>query len=338
LSGTVAEPQRPRGSASRLLGGAPKQVAKRMLYRALKLRAVESKLANTVATSPGEYRELWRKLVPQPYSYQADEVREVSRYGLDWRLAPHDYFQWHQYYGFSDDVLVALVGLAPGIRTFIDVGANIGFYSGVVAATVPSARVCSFEPNPETAKCIEAHCRINGLDNVRVYGLALADKPERRRLQDVGDGEPGKFTIRDVQESKGGYDVEVAVLDDIVVRDDIQQVDLMKIDVEGFEPEVVIGAERTLRRDKPHVCFEYTPAWLASKRDRTERMCEILASAGYAVHAISQTADGGVELVSLEFRELTDGTAPSRNVLAIHPERAPGVHRWPPLAPLADRT
>jgi FkbM family methyltransferase len=147
---------------------------------------------------------------------------------------------------FVDDVLCALA--RPG-QTFIDVGANLGYYTIKIGNLVgPSGRVFSFEPNPELFPFLAENIIVNGFSGrATAHRLAAGAATGHSTLQftysNMGGGHvavPGG--------TPGTNDVTVGIvrLDDILPPD--QAVDLIKIDAEGFEPLIFQGMEGVLTR------------------------------------------------------------------------------------------
>lgn len=126
----------------------------------------------------------------------------------------------------------------------VDVGANIGSYT-ILAAGVCGARVRAFEANPDTFKHLLDNIQLNKLaDVVKAYKIALGAKPGTIKMT------TGYDTINHViidESEKSGLSVPMNSLD-IVLGDNIPC--LIKIDVEGFETEVINGACKTLESKK----------------------------------------------------------------------------------------
>ncbi len=131
---------------------------------------------------------------------------------------------------------------APGWRV-VDVGANVGVFS--VRAALAGARVLSCEPNPDCCHRMSRTVEANGLgDRVKVFNCAAGASPGMGRMK------MGAFTVQgriDRDGSIGGRSVEVRIrpLDEFVPSQ-MDRVDLLKIDAEGFECEVLRGATQTL--------------------------------------------------------------------------------------------
>ena len=127
-------------------------------------------------------------------------------------------------------------------RTAIDVGSHVGFWSYYLALAFQS--VHAFEPSELFAQCFERNVRAK---SVTLHRMALGDAARRVSLE-VDPENTGATHVR------AGVDGEIAMrrLDDFGLAD----VDFMKVDVEGFERQVLEGARETLLRCRPVVIVE----------------------------------------------------------------------------------
>jgi FkbM family methyltransferase len=151
--------------------------------------------------------------------------------------------------------------LPPGGVAF-DIGANVGWH------TIMMARLCgaegavhAFEPNPSTCRRLRETVARNGLANVRVAELALADHagPSGFTAPPAGDLWDGTGFLAPA----GGELPQVlcSTLDGFVQGQNVPRLDLIKIDVEGWEYAVLRGGRRTLAFFRPKIIFEYDPAY-----------------------------------------------------------------------------
>lgn len=144
-------------------------------------------------------------------------------------------------------------------RHAIDVGAHVGTWSRVFARCF--AKVTAFEPNDAAADCFDMNVIDNQCD-IKLHRVALGHKHAM-----VG------LTRDDVlTRVKRGDEVAMCMLDDF----NFQEVDLIKIDVEGFEERVLRGAEATIRNNKPLLIIEQKPG-LAEKYQIENKAAIILA-------------------------------------------------------------
>ena len=146
-------------------------------------------------------------------------------------------------YRLADEVFLKRV-LKPG-GMVVDVGANIGMIAMQAAKLVgPSGRVIAIEPNPRILAYCEGNIRLNHLKNVTVFQTALGDQ--------VGNVSFHCDRADDCSRviSEGGITVPITTLDKLMGNEPEDKIDLLKIDVEGFELSVLAGAQQTLRKTR----------------------------------------------------------------------------------------
>jgi FkbM family methyltransferase len=147
--------------------------------------------------------------------------------------------------------------LLPG-DTAIDVGAHVGQYSLIAAKLVGSkGKVYSFEPNSITAECLRRNIKLNSFYNIKVIQKAVTSKMGKRIYYpslDKGNIGSGTLVCRQpVSDNSfnlsGNLEVDSISLDEYSANNGIDQCRLLKIDVEGYEMEVLKGAEKLLERN-----------------------------------------------------------------------------------------
>ncbi|MEO6990744.1 MAG: FkbM family methyltransferase [Candidatus Baltobacteraceae bacterium] len=169
------------------------------------------------------------------------------------------------------DVLARL--LSPG-EAFADCGANVGLWS-ITAAKLVGDRgtVFAIEPNPETVRHLEANLTLSRVANVRVSVCAVGAAPALARF------EAGEFSNLGRLSAEGSASVPVRPLDEILGARPIAG---LKIDVEGSEAAVLLGATAILERDAPWVFIEFNRAYATSDRLADWEPHAILAARGYS--------------------------------------------------------
>jgi FkbM family methyltransferase len=133
----------------------------------------------------------------------------------------------------------SLVKIKPD-DVILDVGANIGVFTVIASKLVGShGRVVAIEPNSESAKQLERNIALNRLNNVTVYRAAVTGAPGNVTLY------TGKKAIFSSLFDVGGRAEEVQGLPlaEILTREKIDRVDLLKIDCEGAEYEIFDAAK-----------------------------------------------------------------------------------------------
>ena len=187
------------------------------------------------------------------------------------------------------------------ISTFVDVGANYGFYSILGALWNPKLHVVSFEPVPQVHRGLTKNIALNRLEEqVSAHQLALADRTGTATLYlpttESKDYETTGTLVTDSWQSRQ-HSPEIVV--ETVRFDDFERthpmkVDLVKIDVEDFEAGVLAGMELTIRRDRPFIVCEILP-----RHHRNERTRQIVESLGYTPYWI--TPSGYIRVSRFDF-------------------------------------
>ncbi|MEZ7779815.1 FkbM family methyltransferase [Micrococcus luteus] len=187
-----------------------------------------------------------------------------------------DYIQGHlQREGspYEEEMLDRMAAaLLPG-DLVIDVGANIGNHT-LNLACVADARVVAIEPDSHLADALRRSVELNGaVDRVEVYECAAGAQPGFGRLILHDPANLGTQSLS-FEEGDAGQDVAVYTLDDLIQR---QSVRMVKIDVEGFELEVLQGGMEMITRDRPLIwveCLDY---------EAYEAVSSLLSPLGYRV-------------------------------------------------------
>jgi FkbM family methyltransferase len=170
---------------------------------------------------------------------------------------------------------------------FLDVGANIGYFSLFVHRLALDIQIDSVEPHPELHNLLQANMWGNSV-NARIYNAALG---EQRRLLPMGSPEmnPGDSRVG-IKTADNRYDLVVPVLtgDELLAG---RSFDVAKITVQGFEPEVVLGMERIIR-DSPAIVL-VVDFWPLAIEDRGLDPLEVLDRYKQMGFRIAVNDDGG---------------------------------------------
>lgn len=243
-------------------------------------------------------RDYLRMLSRSPYT-----VRDLPRYGMSMLVDVRDPAISKPILALGDYEEAFARRLMSRVREdthFLDVGANIGFFTLAVAARAVRGRVWSVEPDPCNLRLLRASVALNGFeDRVAVHAAAASDAPGEVFLSTLGaDANLGaRFTARDAATLLGrtppgaAAPVRVpAVTVDALVGD--ARVDLVKIDVEGHEPLVFAGMRGVLRRQRPVIFCEFAPGTIRhiTGADPAAMLRGIL-DCGYSVAVVDDAGD-----------------------------------------------
>lgn len=178
---------------------------------------------------------------------------------------------------------VALL-LRPGDWA-IDVGANVGSVAGQLCKGVgPEGRVWAFEPIPRNVARLEAFRDDNRLTQLEVFDCALSATRGTAAIGLPAEGFSGHASFTASWIDKGRLDVRTERLDDLTADvDGTRPMRLIKLDVEGFEREVLAGAEATIRRFRPSIYCEFNDIVLRDAGSSSVALLGTFADLGYRV-------------------------------------------------------
>lgn len=170
--------------------------------------------------------------------------------------------------------------LKPGMA-MVDVGANIGYFTNLAASLVgPLGRVIAIEPEPENLALLSANVRRNGHSAVTICACAVGDRPGESSLQ-LSDWNKGHHRLRPHNSSGTAIKVPVETVDLLVKSHGLERVDIVKMDVEGYEPAVLAGMTQTVSRDRPIIVTEFWPKGMRDLGFSPEDFLGAVLDAGY---------------------------------------------------------
>jgi FkbM family methyltransferase len=178
--------------------------------------------------------------------------------------------------------------IAPHAAYFVDVGANVGEWTLMFAAQMagPPAGLV-FEPHPGTVVRLRAALQAAGLDGCEVIEAAAGDKAGSAPFYaEANCGETSSLNFSRRRDAAPAVKVKLCRLDDELARRQIAEIDVLKIDAEGHDFFVMLGAESSIaaRRIKL-IQFEYNAAWIDAGATLT-RAIVYLESHGYVVRLL----------------------------------------------------
>lgn len=234
------------------------------------------------------YGNFFVKCIPQNYQYKKETFRNVHRDGINFRLDISEYMEWVIYFGLSVEKRAGLYPLIETNMVVFDVGSNIGeTLLHFALLTGDGGKVYGFEPVPENFKKCTDNISINKFKNIKLSNTALSDKREKlyfAHAENMNSG--GIFMNKEKRNS--GHEVQALTLDEFVHENKINGIDLIKIDVEGFELNVLKGAADTLQNLRPLIFAEVDEKNLQRQGTDAATLISFIRSFRYDV----QPADG----------------------------------------------
>jgi FkbM family methyltransferase len=230
-------------------------------------------------------RRFWLAM-PAPPAELGPAARPVAisnrlRFEAPWKSYVPRLLEDNGVAGYEPETMAAFLGAITTLEAgeAFDIGANVGIFSLVAAATT-TARVTGFEPTPQLAATYRSVAQANGLP-CEIEEIALGARNGTATLYISAKTDSSNSLVAGFRTAAGTVDVPVERLDDYIARTGRRPA-VMKMDTETTEPDVLAGATETLESVRPWIICEV----LASTTE--VRLTELLGPAGYRFHHLGE--------------------------------------------------
>jgi FkbM family methyltransferase len=210
------------------------------------------------------------------------------------------------------ELIPILRPLLPADGVVLDVGAHAGQMARLFAGMMPRGRVHAFEPGAYALAVLRAAVALRGRGRIAIEPIGLGARPDRLVLTTPikRSGSYG-FGLSNLGNAAAGdavrHEVRVDTVDNFVARSGLRRVDFIKADIEGWEMQMLLGAERTLTELRPVLLLEMVDAQLARAGNSHAGLWRFLIDRRYQAHRLeaglprfTPAADGDVVWVPAE--------------------------------------
>jgi len=236
----------------------------------------------------GRFKQLIQRMrgqaAPEP---MPTGMAEFERYGLKLRL-DMDHWLGREVYqtGVFEPMTIQWIDrlLRPGMNV-VDVGANIGYFSVILAKRVaPRGHVWAFEPTTHYGDQARWHIEHNGVDQqVTLDPVGLSDAAEQVQIT-IGES---SATIHPMSEShhRLAETITLETLDSAMQRLDLPPIDFIKVDVDGHEPRFLAGARQFFEKHRPTMLIEFYQGNLDVAGSDVRELREQVEALGYELRS-----------------------------------------------------
>jgi len=188
---------------------------------------------------------------------------------------------------YEPNTMLVLQKLLSHGDTFLDVGANIGCFSLYGARIVGSeGRVFAFEPSSREYQRLVENVLLNDLTNISTISAAVSDSEGKSILNIAGEPHSGHNTLGQNYvysgvESIATEEVDTITLDEFVRTKSIERIDVIKMDIEGWEYKALLGAREILKKHRPALIIEMLGIAQSTNNNSIFRLESLLSNVGY---------------------------------------------------------
>lgn len=147
---------------------------------------------------------------------------------------------------------------------YLDIGANIGQHALFVSHLVTQGAVYAFEPNASIYTQFKDSVEANSVSNIHIYNMGLGKETKQETLF-INTENVGGSSMLSYKDEMKSVTIYVEKGDEVLQRADVKKVDFIKLDVEGYEYEVLLGLSHVISTNKPKMIVEFTPVFYNKK-------------------------------------------------------------------------
>jgi FkbM family methyltransferase len=224
---------------------------------------------------------------------------KIKREGVNWNIYAQDLMEFNMAIrkGYQPEILKILSSeiKKKKLKIMWDIGANIGTISLPILKKFPELRIILFEPSAEVMGKLIKNLSINPdlLGRYEIFNIALSDQNGLNKFytsnEEFNSGTAGlghshnrfKFHVK-VQSYTG---------DDLILNNEVAIPEIIKIDVEGFEFEILQGLKNTLTKYKPIIIFEHCIYRINERKHSKDKILNFLKSFNYKFYNIENNLE-----------------------------------------------
>jgi FkbM family methyltransferase len=173
---------------------------------------------------------------------------------------------------------------------YIDIGANIGYFSLIVGSIAKNGKVLSFEPDTENFKLLEKNISTNNLTNIQTFQHAVSDTNGFVNLfsSDANKGNP-RFFKEDLEgymeECQSSESIKCVTLDNFL--DDLIKPNIIKMDIQGGEMLALKGMKNTIQKSNELILFtEFWPEAITLNKESPAEFLQLLQDLDFEIYDI----------------------------------------------------
>lgn len=236
------------------------------------------------------YKDFKVRSIPRINSYPANTIRKVKRGNINYHLDLSDYNDWKVFWDLKEVAREKLFEQCKEDYTVVDIGTNVGHVLMNFAKRAgTNGKIIGFEPDPTNFKRCKRNLSLNNFENIQLYNLGMGKEDKTTFIELVNLNNRGQNRI--VEDGSGGSmgekftKIEVKVFDDFCEKElKLTNIDLMKIDVEGYEFNVLQGAKKSIEKYRPMLFIELDDEYLKKNNGSALQIVQFLLDLDYKIY------------------------------------------------------
>lgn len=207
---------------------------------------------------------------------RSNSIRGITLYADDSNQPGRNALEAGELY--ENHVMLELMKWLPSATAFLDIGCNVGIHTALACAIKPGIPIYAFDAQPTNISLLRRTLDENSLHNVHLYGFPLAARSGPLWY----NSDPSNVCCKSEPGDEYINQTYAIALDDLA----LPPVQLVKLDVEGFEYEVLKGATRLLA-SRPRIIFEYFPKAIRLCATSATDLLTFLTDQGFSLRVLN---------------------------------------------------
>ena len=222
----------------------------------------------------------WCKVMPNYYQYKHPSWRSIVRDNIKLHVDISDWMGYCYYFAFQNE-LGALFDLCNEGYNVVDIGANTGWTVLKLSQKTKTGKVIGFEPDTYNYSQCKKNIELNkNISNITVLPFGLGENNMNAQIEVRAKANRGGNRIA-TKKMNDVETIQIKKLDEVKEVRSLSKIDLIKIDVEGYELKVLKGAETILLTFKPTLFIEVDNNNLSEQGDSASLLITYLNHLGY---------------------------------------------------------
>lgn len=229
-----------------------------------------------------------RKIFPNSISFKGEHVKKITFRNKKIQIvldSENGFVDSHIFFcgTWEREILSFVTKYLEDKMVVLDIGANIGQHSLIFSRF--SKKVIAFEPIPKLCEQFEKSIKLNCFKNIEVHNCAIGETKGIKKIF-LEHNHMGGSSMKIEHNRIGSIEIIVQALDDLVQ----ERVDFVKVDTEGYEPNVILGNKNFFLRNQPIIWLEFTPKSYDLDGDfSTENLLYFFIEQGYKIYSFKQS-------------------------------------------------
>ena len=201
-------------------------------------------------------------LLANPYKQKRYLFVKRHKFGFNYSGSLDSYIDWRVFFfgAYNEAEINIIKDVSNALKeknVFLDIGSSTGEFSISMAHIFPT--VIGVEPLIHTYNQSLVHAKINNISNVRFFNIALGEKKDKTKIYFPSGANKGISKIISPEKLKNHIEQEVLMLtaDDLLTDNNIEKIEIIKLDAQGYEMNVLSGMKKILMDFKPVILFDH---------------------------------------------------------------------------------